>query len=300
MLERIFIYLGQVLSSILSVLKIGIRSQWFPDKVGVDNRRCILLGNGPSIKKVLKEEQDWLKSNDLLCVNKFPDTEYFELLRPRHYMFCSPEYWADNTVDPNTPLRKQIIRSLIERAQWPINVFIPNGAKSNPAFIQKIQSNPHIQIVFFNTTPVEGLASINHWLLNRRLGSPRPHNVLIPALLHMINAGYKELYLLGADHSWIPLVSVNEDNIALVNQQHFYDENTVQKDQKMYHKGIRPRRLHEILEKFMLAFKSYFDLKAYAKSKQVEIYNCTPGSFIDAFPRKDLKTLIHQSDISEL
>ena len=54
----------------------------------------------------------------------------------------------------------------------------------------------------------------------------------------------------------------------------------------MYKAGIRPRRLHEVLEKFFFAFRSYFDLKDYAESRGVRIYNSTPKSYIDAFERK--------------
>ena len=120
-------------------------------------------------------------------------------------------------------------------------------------------------------------------------GIPRPHNVLIPAILNIINTGYKKIYLIGADHSWLPLISVNDQNIALVNQQHFYDES--ENNSEFMHRESRPRRLHEVLEKLMFAFRSYFDLKDYANSRDVKIYNCTPGSFIDAFERKNLNEI---------
>ena len=118
-------------------------------------------------------------------------------------------------------------------------------------------------------------------------GLPRPHNVLIPALFVAINSGYKRIYLAGADHSWLPMISVNDQNQALVNQQHFYDEHSSKSD-LMYKLGVRPRRLHEILEKFMFTFRSYFDLKDYAESKGSKIYNSTPDSYIDAFDRKSI------------
>ena len=54
------------------------------------------------------------------------------------------------------------------------------------------------------------------------------------------------------------------------------------------------RKLHEILHKFYLSFKGYFDIKAYAKKKGVSIINLTKGSFIDAFEKKPLSSFINK------
>ena len=290
MLEKTFTFLTKLVQSILSFLKILFRSNLFLKKHKTETETCIILGNGPSLKKVLENEQDILNATTLICVNKFPDTPHFTKLKPEYFIFASPHYWETDTIDPNTSVRKNIVKALIEKVDWNLNMFCPNQAKSNPSFVQKLKSNPNINLIFYNTTPIEGLAYFNRLFMNLGWGSPRPHNVLIPATLMAINCGFKRILLTGADHSWIPLISVTEENIALVNQQHFYDENTSKSD-LMYVDAKTPRRLHEILEKFMYSFRSYFDLKDYAETKGVKIYNCTPGSFIDAFDRKPLQEI---------
>ncbi|NJL74615.1 MAG: hypothetical protein HC892_05805 [Saprospiraceae bacterium] len=116
---------------------------------------------------------------------------------------------------------------------------------------------------------------------------PRPHNVLIPSLMLAINIGFKEIFVVGADHSWLEELTVNENNEALLHQKHFYDEES-SKPEYMYRQGKRPRKLHEILEKFMLSFRAYFDIREYSESKEVQIWNATPKSYIDAFERNTL------------
>ncbi|NJK83306.1 MAG: hypothetical protein HC912_05290 [Saprospiraceae bacterium] len=120
---------------------------------------------------------------------------------------------------------------------------------------------------------------------------PRPHNVLIPALMISLNAGLKNIFIVGADHSWLEELTVNDKNEALLHQKHFYDQASSKQDY-MYQLGKRPRRLHEILEKFMLSFKAYFDIKEYAISIGASIWNATPVSYIDAFERKPLDDLL--------
>jgi hypothetical protein len=81
---------------------------------------------------------------------------------------------------------------------------------------------------------------------------------------------------------------VNNQNEALVNQKHFYDE-TVSKPQKMEDYIKRPRKLHEIIHKFYLTFKGYWDIEKFSKRNNVQIYNASEHSMIDAFERRLLK-----------
>lgn len=292
MVENIFVFFTKLVLSIFTFLKTLFRSNLFLKTHKATGKTCLILGNGPSLKAVLKNDHKILSTLSLICVNKFPLTDHFHQLKPQYWIFASPDYWRAHTVDPNTPVRKEIVKTLVETVNWSLTVFCPNGAKSNPTFLNQFKQNPNLNLVFYNTTPVEGLTVFNNFFMKMGWGSPRPHNVLIPALLMAINSGFKNIALVGADHSWLPLVSVNEENVALVNQQHFYDENDSKSD-IMYKEGVRARRLHEILEKFMLSFRSYFDLKSYAETRNVAIYNCTPGSFIDAFERKKLEDVFN-------
>lgn len=290
MLERFYQFLQKAFQSIFTLLKVLLRSNLRPQQ-HLGQGSCIVLGNGPSLRAVLSQYGDELAEHTLVCVNKFPDTEHYVRLKPKYYVICSEEFWATDTVDPHHQGRLNMIKAAVERTTWPLYFFIPYRSKSNPAFLDDIRVNNNITIVFYNTTPIEGLKGVSNWLLRKRLGSPRPHNVLIPSILNMINSGFDTIYLCGADHSWIPMISVDEHNNALVNQQHFYDA-TSSKSQRMYRSGKKPRRLHEILEKFMFSFRAYFDLQDLAESRGVSIYNCTEGSFIDAFQRKRIAELL--------
>ena len=291
MLERIFNWLKKFISSILTFFKVIIQSSFFLKKFKAQNETCIILGNGPSLNKVLEKHLSKLSTKSLLCVNQFPLTPYFTKLKPDYYIFVSDEYWKFDTIDPNTELRKNIINALVENTTWDLVVFAPARSKSNKAFIKKIKSNSHLQLYFYNKTPVEGLKSINLLLMSYRLACPRPHNVLIPSIYVCILSNFKKIILLGADHSWLPMISVTEENITLVNKKHFYDESTA-KGELMYRHGKNPRKLHEVLEKFMYSFRSYFDLKKFADAKNAKVYNCTKGSFIDAFERKPIEDFL--------
>lgn len=113
---------------------------------------------------------------------------------------------------------------------------------------------------------------------------PRPRNVLVPAIMTAMRAGFKEIYLAGADHGWLTTLSVTDENEVVSIQPHFYKDND--SEQKRVASVYRDVRLHEILLSMHLAFKSYHRIEQYARRRGIDIFNATPGSFIDAFRRK--------------
>lgn len=286
MIEKIYIFISNLILSYLTFLKILFRSKLFVKKLKTEGDSCYIICNGPSIKDLLENNLKNLKAKPIMCVNAFSNTEYFKMLKPKYYVFAGPEIWADDTLnDANTEKRKRMVNALIDGVNWPMVLFLPYRSKKKKDFTQKLKSNKNIDIQYFNNTPVEGNQKISFLYYDRALGMPRPHNVLIPSIMMAIYHDFKKLYLFGVDHSWLPLITVNDENVPLVNQKHFYDHST-SISKPMFIFGKKQRMLYQILEKFYHTFKSYVYIRAYANSKNVSIYNCTPKSYIDAFERR--------------
>ncbi len=287
MLERFYNWLLQFIQSTLTFAKILIRSNLGLKSVKAKANTCIIMGNGPSIKATLTEDWNKLQKHTLICVNHFPETDQFVELQPLHCVVGAKENWRADSNQATKDKAARLFHALVEKTTWKMYLHLPYEAKKVDWLMQQFQQNPNLKLTFFNDTPVEGLPSINHFFFKKNWGMPRPHNVLIPSLMIAINAGFKKIFIVGADHSWLEELTVDEHNQALLHQRHFYDEDASKPDQ-MYKLGKRPRRLHEILEKFMLAFKAYFEIDDYAQSLGAKIWNSTPKSYIDAFERRKL------------
>ena len=104
-----------------------------------------------------------------------------------------------------------------------------------------------------------------------------------------LKMGFRQIYLTGADHSWTKTLAVDDDNLVVSIQPHFYKDN--QAEHTRVASVYKDIRLHEILLSFHIAFRSYFFVSRYAKTIGASIFNATPGSFIDAFPRRSLADL---------
>lgn len=264
-------------STLKSLVKIALQSRRpTVGRVAAPGESLIVMGNGPSLNDTMRDCAASLKANRLMAVNFAANAPQFYELRPDFYVIVDPVFFRD--ID-NANVGK-LWENLSTRVDWPMKLLVPAKAKV-PVGLPE-----NIAVERFNPVGVEGFQWVEHAAYRAGLGMPRPRNVLIPAIMAGMMLGFKNIYVVGADHSWSKTLSVTEDNTVVSIQPHFYADNSAEHERvASVYKNIR---LHEIMYSFYVAFRSYFTLESYAKSRGVNIYNSTPGSFIDAFERRPL------------
>jgi hypothetical protein len=282
------IFLENIVKSCITVIRILLLSGWKTRLGSYKSHECVILGNGPSLSSSIESNRDFMQGKELICVNFFPESPLYTALQPRIFITAAPELWRTGVSPELSERGKALFKTMVERTSWPLHFYIPKNASHYKEWRNIIAQNPNIRIFYFNNTPVEGFRFFRHCCFNRKLGMPRPHNVLIPSLMIAIQTRFRRVFLFGADHSWLPEISVDDDNRVLINQKHFYDEGKTT-PQPMHKGGKGERKLHEVLMKFVYSFEGYFTIRQYAEYKHTQILNCTPGSFIDAFDRYKLK-----------
>lgn len=266
--------------SLLSVVKIVLQSR-LNTTLPTSFRNAdelLILANGPSLNKTVQEAAGFIKGKTLLAVNFCVSSPMFEELKPELYLIADPLFW----IVPEK--RVQLFETMARKTVWPMCFFIPVRAYKNKDWQPMLAANPHIKVYAYNTTPIEGFQNICDFIFDRGWGVPRPHNVLIPSIAMGLRLPFKKIYLAGADHSWLPEITVTDDNEVLMHQKHFYDQNQSQAA-KVQKEDLNSAHLYTILYHMYVAFKSYFVLDAYARKKGKEVINVTPGSYIDAFRR---------------
>jgi hypothetical protein len=282
-------FIELLIQTLLSLLKILLMSSFRRDRFQSKYKpeKCIVLGNGPSLKSTIDEHLSILQSTDTFGVNFFWKSEYYEIIKPRFYLIVSTNYWVDGKLDANDEGRKQTFNGIADKTSWEMTLIVPAVAKKSEEWKATLAKNKNIKIKYINITPVEGFPTFVNWALRQNLGLPRPHNVLIPSIKVAVDINYKNIFVVGADHSWLKDIYVGNDNKVYLSQKHFYDNNPA--PEVMYDgTSNRVRNLADMLMKFVYSFRSYFILKDYARSKGINVYNATPESFIDAFERKKL------------
>lgn len=240
-------------------------------------KSIIIMGNGPALRDAIDNHRPWLENHDLLAVNFAANTPEFFQLRPELYVLADPHFFEGVASDANVGR----LWENFTKVDWEMTLWLPAKRRRLSAQIPTLPGC--IRLKFFNLTPGDGSSSMLHRIYDLGLAMPRPRNVLIPSIMVAIREGYSTIMLAGADHSWTRTLSVDDDNHVVSIQPHFYKDSG--KELKRVATEYAGLHLHDVLGSMTIAFRSYFDIAAYARRRGIRILNATPGSFIDAFPR---------------
>ena len=264
----------------MSIAKIAILSGKHVTVPRADaGARMVILGNGPSLNETIAQSSDFLMQHHRLAVNFAANAPAFTTLQPTHYVLADPHFF--HAINEPNVARLWLALSQVD---WAMNLFVPVNVSLPPDVAGIIAGNACLRLHRYNLTPVEGAEWLENWAFKHLLGMPRPRNVLIPSIMIAIACGYRTIYIAGADHSWTRTLSVDDENNVVSIQPHFYKED--EKEVQRVNTEYMQYPLHQILYSFYVAFRSYHTIARYASHLGVDIFNITPGSFIDAFPRK--------------
>ncbi|MEE1207098.1 MAG: hypothetical protein UHP27_02880 [Muribaculaceae bacterium] len=262
-----------------AIFKMAVLSRPSSLKAETRKKPLVILANGPSLRNTLDEDRRKLAQTDLLAVNFAANTPVFSELKPEYYVLVDPAFFADNP--PENIAR---LMANIASADWLMTLIVP---RERVEWMRtRMAANSKISVRGINVTGIEGFPALEHWVFRQRLAMPRPRNVLIPSIMAAIWLGYRRIYLVGADHSWMQSIWVDDDNNVVSVQPHFYADD--EKERQRVTSEYRGYHLHDIVHSFYVAFRSYHSIASFARAEGVEIVNSTPGSYIDAFPRRPL------------
>ena len=83
--------------SFLSVIKIFLWSKPLrsnkKEQQKNQNQKLIILANGPSFGQSIEKYSSIIRKTPLLTVNLFSCSDYFEELKPQHYMLLAPQFF---------------------------------------------------------------------------------------------------------------------------------------------------------------------------------------------------------------
>lgn len=243
------------------------------------SQEIVVLGNGPSLRQTIECEGDKLTAMPTVAVNFMANAPEFARLRPDYYVLADPHFFRGIEHENVAELWRNIAA-----VDWPMTLCVP--ARMLKTARSLLGNAAAVKLGGFNFVSVEGFGWFERLAYRWRLGMPRPRNVLIPAIMTAISAGYKRIMVCGADHSWLETIRVTDSNHVVSVQPHFYADS--KKELVRSEKEYQGYHLHDILKSFYIAFRSYHTLQRYAMSRGIEIVNATPGSYIDAFPRGEV------------
>lgn len=229
-------------------------------------KRCFVVATGPSIKSMdLKN----LANEYCISVSNFFVHPDFQKIKPKYHLF----------VASHTPVTDDQMTSWLKDAdeKFPKNqkVFV-SAVDKYLVDKHKIFTDDDIYYYLFGNANMTAGQTID---FTKRI--PDSQTSAQIAMYLAIYTGVKEIYLLGVDHDWI--LHVGES-------RHFYEESKSALMKGGYKEWSQP--LEVSFQAYINLWRVYKGIKEYADAHGVKIYNATPGSLLDVFPRVKLESVL--------
>jgi hypothetical protein len=249
-------------------------------------KNALIFGNGPSLSEsVLKfgDLKSIKKTTDVYCVNHFASSDEYEQIRPQKYYMLDPAF-----ADKNDQKCYRLLEAIRDKTSWKMEVIVPYTFKKGGFFSDFLETNPCIQISYFNYTIIKGFKWFEDLIFRLGLGNPVCQNVLVGAIFLTINRKYSKVVVLGADHTWHENLRVSDENNQLIlSDQHFYGKRERIISEEFYDKSdTTPRSaLADQFISLYKVFKTHERLAIWAADNGVLVLNASEHSNIDVYPR---------------
>lgn len=281
LLKKLWLIAGNTMTALMSLFSVLLFSSYKVAKQikrqskGVDkDRKAFVLGNGPSLKEILTTPKmnEELLEGEVIVTNRFAICEDFKKLKPHYYILMDPAFFSEGFVEKDATV--SAMYEALNNVDWNMLLFLPKEADIE--VVERYLTNSCVQIIQYNGTTVIGPKCFQNWIYRHGMGLPNSRNIIIPAIMLMINMGYNKIYVYGAEFSWTKSIDVDpRNNRVFLNDGHFYNNDNIH----YYEKGWYRWYLDTIVQ--MLYGTE--QLAIYAESRGIKVINRTKGSFIDAF-----------------
>ena len=278
----------EIIKTILCFFRINEYSfEKFPDRDINNGKKCIVMGNGPSLKSLLNDYENGIAKidDDCFVVNFFPLNPLFYRLKPK-YLFWSDYVFIQDTEGSTEKVRK-MYDEMQEKVDWDLTIYLnAPWKKDNKRLIAYSKlTNPHIRFVSLNRNYCDNLCpQIRHRLYKSGYFMPTEGTVVNTAIYVALLQGFKEIELYGSELSMFKDLEVGDDNQLYIVQKHFYE-----KDYKVKQTtdGGGKAYVHTYMYYMYAMFYSHYLLEEFSKYMDAHIINCTPNSMIDVYDRKN-------------
>ena len=257
-------------------------------------QRCFIFGTGPSMKDL---DLDKFKAEPVFVVNDFDRHPQFKSLQRVHQVIPDAWYFME---DKKTYFWDRLKHKSDHADPKTVYFF---HIKGKDLITREGLFNKN-KIYYLNS---QGIIS-EHFDFNIDLDKtlPWPKNSLLSCLMIAVYMGFKEIYLLGFEHSYLAThTGLEQGKSRSVN--HFYVNTELEETSKMKESEAEEilrrrfkwdREINNTYEEkmiiFLQLFKNYrlFYQKVRKLYPEIKIFNATPNSFLDVFPAMSYEDLL--------
>lgn len=251
-----------------------------------EQNECVILANGPSLADSFEEHPTFCEGKTTICMGEFSASDYYARIKPRYYLCIDAVFYAAAADPQFIGVRTRTFGSIVKKTSWPMTIIAPHKAKHESVLDEISTQNKNVRVAYYNNSQIIGPRGFRHFVYSKNLGCPIFQNTLIAGIFFALNMGHRQIYLLGADHSWLEDTVVSDNNVLCIRRgYHFSDQGDHELVPNMRSNKGDVFRMHEFLGALAITFEGYIVLEEYARSIDAKILNASKKSYIDAFER---------------
>jgi hypothetical protein len=245
-----------------------------------------VLANGPSLKEIIPRlaVDDEFKNSDFIVMNFFAFDDVFFKIKPKHYCLADPIFLQDAYNNKKEEVF-ELFRILQERVDWNLTIYVPSYSLKSHLSYSRL-TNPLIKHVPINAMNYSGYENFRFFFYKNGLALPRIQSVAIMAVYVALNSGYSRIDLYGVDHSFFDSLCVNDNNQLCNRSRHFYDDSQEELLKPIMRCDDLIYKVSDYICDISYIFRSHDLLSAYAQFLHASVVNCTKGSMIDSYERR--------------
>jgi hypothetical protein len=195
-------------------------------------------------------------------------------------------FWSADAPDKTILMRNKLYDRIIRNTTWSLSLFVPFEARK---FLGAVFNNAeNISFFCYNNVPLWGARSIVTALYDRNMGIPPAQNVLVSTLFFALRLGYKNIIVLGADHSWHETLTLDLSNRVCLKDRHFYNKDVELRPFTIDGSDERIFTMDTLFHALGNMFEGYWKIADYAQKQGATIINSSSVTYIDAFKRRDI------------
>lgn len=282
--KGLFLWLSNLFKLLRTMFHV-IGGGFYRTKVKYKKRpRINLVVNGPSstnVKDLFGVDSRFTECPSI-AVNFFANTPEYEILKPQYYTLADPMFFMDFP-GKSVEKVKLFYRILNEKTKWPLTVFIPHSCGKDRFYKYSGITNNFITPVEISSIGYEGFESLRNISYEKGICSPRAFTVAIMALYACIKMGFQQIDVYGLDNNYYASLCLDAEGhpCDIIQHNGEPDEHRVLLDGKG-----KPFTLHDYLLFLTFHLKNHEYTEKYAEYKGVKIFNHSPITMVDAYPRK--------------
>ena len=243
--------------------------------------RCFILGNGPSLKL---EQLDLLEDEYVFTVNQFARSEQVRSVRPNYHFWADPIFFKDEGSDAS----KEIVKTMIDVGQYNSD-FVSFFPINEMDFVQRNGIDKKIHTGYFYSPLSLESGMINN--IDYSKFTPGFGTVVQWCITMAIYMGFKEIYLLGCDHTGL-MVQFKTALRKMDETEYAYKYSDVEK--KRMEDMVDKQGMEVLTFAYYNSTVEYRLLYEFCKKKNINLVNCSSVTVIDSIPRMRLTDVFNK------